>query len=87
MAWKGRDPIIAGVHTGLGIPHKDMCPLIKTYSKFSGQKSLLKNLKFSSKRLVDEANPALEMMIQRETMIMLAMWQDIVEFLRKADSY
>ena len=87
MAWKGRDPIIAGVHTGLGIPHKDMCPLIKTYSKFSGQKSLLKNLKFSSKRLVDEANPALEMMIQRETMIMLAMWQDIVEFLRKANSY
>ena len=87
MAWKGRDAIIAGVHTGLGIPHKDMCPLIKTYSKFSGQKSLLKTLKFSSKRLVDEANPALEMMIQRETMIMLAMWQDIVEFLRKADSY
>ena len=83
MAWKGRDAIIAG----LGIPHKDMCPLIKTYSKFSGQKSLLKTLKFSSKRLVDEANPALEMMIQRETMIMLAMWQDIVEFLRKADSY
>ena len=50
MAWKGRDAIIAG----LGIPHKDMCPLIKTYSKFSGQKSLLKTLKFSSKRLVDE---------------------------------
>ena len=87
MAWKGRDAIIAGVHTGLGIPHKDMCPLIKTYSKFSGQKSLLKTLKFSSKRPVDEAKPALEMMIQRETMIMLAMWQDIVEFLRKADSY
>ena len=83
MAWKGRDAIIAGA----GIPHKDMCPLIKTYSKVSGQKSLLKTLKFSSKRLVDEANPALEMMIQRETMIMLAMWQDIVEFLRKADSY
>ena len=83
MAWKGRDEIVAGA----GIPHKDMCPLIKTYSKFSGQKSLLKTLKFSSKRLVDEANPALDMMIQRETMIMLAMWQDIVEFLRKADSY
>ena len=82
MAWKGRDEIIAGA----GIPHKDMCPLIKTYSKFSGQKSLLKTLKFSSKRLVDEANPALEMMIH-ETMIMLAMWQDIVEFLRKANSY
>lgn len=83
MAWKGRDEIIAGA----GIPHKDMCPLIKTYSKFSGKKSLLKTLKFSSKRLVDEANPTLEMMIQRETMIMLAMWQDIVEFLRKAESY